>query len=140
MKSVLKTKPGDASVDDFLDALEDDRVRDDCRTIARIMKKATKAEPRMWGSIVGFGTYRYKYASGREGEWMLTSFAPRANRITLYVMPGFKTYGALMARLGRYSAGKSCIHIKQLSDIHLPTLEKLVGESVKYLKKRATPR
>ena len=80
----LKTKLNDASVDDFLNAIKDEQVRQDCRAIAEIMRKATKAEPKMWGSsIVGLGSYRYKYASGREGDWMQVAFSPRKQNISL---------------------------------------------------------
>jgi hypothetical protein len=132
----LKTKATTASVDAFLDALPDGEMRKDCRAIVGLMRKATQAEPRMWGAgLVGFGRYHYKYASGREGEWMLTAFAPRKNRITLYVMPGSEGHGELMAKLGRYTGGKSCIHIKRLTDLHLPTLKKLLDQSVRHLKR-----
>ena len=83
-----KTKLTDASVEDFIDAIENDQVRDDCRTIAGIMQKAAKAPPRMWGaSIVGFGTAKYRYANGKEAEFMLTAFSPRKQNITLYLTP-----------------------------------------------------
>jgi Domain of unknown function (DU1801) len=132
----LKTKRSEASVDDFLDAIKDEQVREDCRTIADIMQKATKAKPQMWGtSIVGFGSYHYKYASGREGDWMLTAFSPRKQNITLYVYGGFEGYDELMARLGKHSCGKACIYIKRLSDVHFPTLKKLINASVKHMAK-----
>jgi Domain of unknown function (DU1801) len=132
----LKTKRNEASVDDFLDAIKDEQVREDCRTIADIMQKATKAKPQMWGtSIVGFGSYHYKYASGREGDWMLTAFSPRKQNITLYVYGGFEGYDELMARLGKHSCGKACIYIKRLSDVHLPTLKKLINASVNHMAK-----
>ncbi len=132
----LKTKLNDASVDDFLNAIKDEQVRQDCRTIAEIMRKATNAEPKMWGSsIVGFGSYHYKYASGREGDWMLTAFSPRKQNITLYIFGGFEGYDELMAQLGKHSCGKACIYIKRLSDVHLPTLKKLIKASVKHMLK-----
>jgi len=130
----LKTKRNDASVDDFLDSIKDEQVRKDCRTIADIMQKATKAKPQMWGSaIVGFGSRRYKYDSGREIDWMLIAFSPRKQNITLYISSGFEGYDELMARLGKHSCGKGCVYIKRLSDVHLPTLEKLIKGSVKHL-------
>jgi Domain of unknown function (DU1801) len=132
----LKTKRNDASVDDFLNAIKDEQVREDCRTIVDIMQKATKSKPQMWGSsIVGFGSYHYKYASGREGDWMLTAFSPRKQNITLYIWPGFEGYDELMARLGKHSCGKACIYIKRLSDVHLPTLKRLINASVKHMRK-----
>jgi hypothetical protein len=133
----LKTKLNDASVDDFLDAVKDEQAREDCRTIAGIMEKAANARPKMWGSsIVGFGTYHYKYSSGREGDWMLIGFSPRKQNITLYIYPGFDGYDELMSQLGKYSHGKSCIYIKRLADIHLPTLKKLINASVKNMRKK----
>lgn len=132
----LKTKLNGASVDGFLNAIKDQQVREDCWTIVDIMQKATKAKPQMWGTaIVGFGRYHYKYASGREGDWMLTAFSPRKQNITLYLMGGFEDYDELMSRLGKHACGKSCLYIKRLSDIHLPTLRKLVGASVKHMLK-----
>ena len=133
----LKTKLTQASVEEFLNSIEDEQTCNDCLAIAGIMEKATKAKPRMWGpSIVGFGSFVYKYANGREMDWMLIAFSPRKKNITLYVYGDFPGYDDLMARLGTYKCGKSCLYIKRLSDIHLPTLKKLVQESVRT--KRAT--
>jgi hypothetical protein len=128
----LKTKRNDASVDDFLNAIKDEQVRQDCWALVDIMQKATKSKAQMWGtSIVGFGSYRYKYSSGREMDWMLTAFSPRKQNLTLYLWPGFEGYDELMAQLGKHSCGKACIYIKRLSDIHLPTLKKLINGSVR---------
>ena len=130
----LKTKVNNASVADFLDAIEDEEVRQSCWAIAEIMEAATKAKPKMWGSnIVGFGSYHYVYASGREGDWMLTGFSPRKQNITLYLMGGLEQRGELLAKLGKYTTAKSCLYIKRLSDVHLPTLKKLVQASVKHM-------
>jgi hypothetical protein len=132
----LKTKLTGASVDDFLDAIENDQVRDDCRTIAGIMENATKAPPRMWGSsIVGFGTAKYRYASGKEGEFMLTAFSPRKQNITLYLTPNLAAHSELLGTLGAHSCGKGCLYIKRLSDVHVPTLTKLVKASVAEMRK-----
>ena len=136
----IKTKRNDASVDDFLNAIKDDEVRNDCWTIVDIMQKATKAKPEMWGSsIVGFGRYHYKYASGREGDWMLIAFSPRKQNITLYIWSGFEGYDELMTQLGKHSSGKGCVYIKRLSDVHLPTLKKLINASVKHKRKADSP-
>jgi Domain of unknown function (DU1801) len=136
----LKTKRNDASVGDFLDAIKDEQVRNDCRTIADIMEKATKAKPQMWGpGIVGFGSRRYKYASGREIDWMLIAFSPRKQNITLYISSGFEGYDELTAKLGKHSCGKGCLYIKRLSDVHLPTLKKLINASVKHMLKASSP-
>jgi hypothetical protein len=130
----LKTKATDASVADYLNSIENNQVRQDCWAIAELMQAATKAEPKMWGSsIVGFGTYHYVYASGREGDWMLIGLSPRKQNITLYLMGGFEQQEKLLALLGKYTRGKGCLYIKRLSDIHLPTLKKLIQESVIYM-------
>ena len=131
-----KTKLTTASVDDFLDTIENDQVRDDCRTIAGIMQNATKAPPRMWGtSIVGFGTSKYRYANGKEAEFMLTAFSPRKQNITLYLTPNLGQYRDLLDKLGTHSCGKGCLYIKRLSDVHMPTLTKLVKASVADMRK-----
>ncbi len=131
----LKTKLTAASVDDFLNAIKDDQVRTDCWTIIEIMQKATKAKPKMWGAgIVGFGSRKYKYADGREMEWMLIAFSPRKQNITLYIDPGFDGCNELMAQLGKHSRGKSCLYIKRLSDVHIPTLKKIIGASVQHVR------
>lgn len=132
----LKTKQTDASVDDFLNAIPDEQTRKDCFEIARIMKQATKSEPKMWGaSIVGFGSYHYKGASGREGDWMLTGFSPRKQNLTLYIMAGFDHYDQLLKKLGKFSTGKSCLYIKKLADVDKKVLKELVTESVKVMKR-----
>jgi len=128
----LKTKQNEQSVEKFLKGIAGKQAREDCFTILEIMKQITKAEPKMWGSsIVGFGTYHYKYESGREGDWFLTGFSPRKQNLTLYIMPGFAQYDELMKKLGKHKTGKSCLYIKSLADVDLPTLKKLVQESVK---------
>ncbi|MBK6791370.1 MAG: DUF1801 domain-containing protein [Anaerolineales bacterium] len=132
----LKTKLNDASVEDFINAVEDETIRADCFEIAKLMKQVTKAEPKMWGSsIVGFGSYHYKGASGREGDWMLVGFSPRKQNLTLYIMAGFDGYPELLKKLGKFSTGKSCLYIKKLADVDKKVLKELVGESVQYMKK-----
>jgi Domain of unknown function (DU1801) len=133
----LKTKQTKRSVEEFLNKIPDAGRREDCFTIAKLMKDITGSEPKMWGrSIVGFGSYHYKYASGREGDWPITGFSPRKQNLTLYIMAGFDGHDDLMKKLGKHSVGKSCLYIKRLSDIHLPTLKKLIRESVNYMQKR----
>ena len=132
----MKTKPTDASVEQFLNKISDEARREDCFTIARMMEEITGSKPRMWGdSLIGFGAYHYKYASGHEGDWPLAAFSPRKNDLTLYIMPGFEHYKELMGQLGKHRTGRSCLYIKRLSDVHLPTLKKLIRESVKTMKK-----
>ena len=131
----LKTKPTQASVKEFLNQIPDKERRDDCFAVAKIMEEITGDKPKMWGpSIVGFGTYHYKYDSGREADWMLTGFSPRKKDLTLYIMMGFEKHADLMKQLGKHSKSKSCLYIKRLSDIHVPTLKKLIKSSVKDLK------
>ncbi|MCI0434468.1 MAG: DUF1801 domain-containing protein [Gemmatimonadetes bacterium] len=131
----LKTKPSKASVTVFLDAIPDEDRRRDCKAIARIMKKATGASPVMWGdSIVGFGSYRYKYESGRQGEWFLTGFSPRKQNLTLYIMAGFDGYPALMKKLGKHTTGRACLYIKRLDDTDV--LTELIERSVAHMRER----
>lgn len=127
-----KTKPTEESVSGFLNKVSDKSRREDCLTVLELMKDATGEEPKMWGSsIVGFGRYRYKYESGREGECMITGFSPRKSDLTLYIMPGFEAVSDLMARLGKHKTGKSCLYIKKLADVDLGVLRKIVEKSVK---------
>ena len=132
----LKTKLTDASVEEFLVSVEDEVKRKDCYEIVKIMKQATKAEPKMWGSsIVGFGDYRYVYDSGREGDWFLTGFSPRKQNLTLYLMSGLGRYKDLLKNLGKHSTGKGCLYIKKLSDVDMKVLKQIVEESVKAMSK-----
>ncbi|MFH1183805.1 MAG: DUF1801 domain-containing protein [Chloroflexota bacterium] len=134
----LKTKRNKASVKDFLAKIKDPRQRADAQAIVKMMHEAAGAKPEMWGSsIVGFGSYHYKGRSGREGDWPLVGFSPRKQNLTLYIMPGFQRYADLMGKLGKYKTGGSCLYIRRLDDVHLPTLKKLVRESVKVMKKAA---
>ena len=135
MAKALKTQRTSASVNEFLDTVADERRRKDAKAVSKLMEEVTGEKPAMWGaSMVGFGSYHYKYASGQEGDWPLVGFSPRKDTLTLYVMPGFKGYGELMGKLGKYRKGVSCIYLKSLDDVHLPTLKSLVRHSVKYMK------
>ena len=130
-----KTKPTNESVKDFLNKISDEERRADCFQVAKIMEEVTGEKPKMWGpSIVGFGSYHYKYDSGREGDWLVTGFSPRKKDLTLYLMMGLAKHSELMEKLGRHSHAKSCLYNKRLSDIHIPTLKKLIKVSVKDLK------
>jgi len=131
----LKTKPNNRSVENILKSIEDEKKRQDSYAILNLMKEVTEAEPKMWGpSIIGFGSYHYKYESGREGDWFLTGFSPRKQNLTLYIMPGFERYEELMKKLGKYKTGKACLYIKKLEDVDQASLRELVEQSVKYLK------
>ena len=132
-----KTRPTQGSVTAFLAGIADPVRRRECRMIAKLMRRATGERARMWGeSIVGFGRYHYKYASGREGDWFLTGFSPRKQNLTLYIMPGFAEYRPLLRRLGKHSIGKSCLYLKRLDDVDLQVLDELITRSVERLEKR----
>lgn len=131
----LKTKENDQSVDAFLATVEDPRKREDCYTLIDIMQAAAGEGPRMWGdSIVGFSHYRYKYATGRTGEWPIVAFSPRKQNLTLYIMAGFDNYEELLGKLGKHTTGKSCLYVKRLSDLDMDVLETLVEASVAYMR------
>jgi hypothetical protein len=128
-----KTQPTDASVDAFLDAIEDPQRREDGRAICDLMAEETGEPPRMWGdSIVGFGSYHYSYASGREGDWMALGFGPRKGRLTLYLMDGFSGYQELLERLGPHSTGRSCLHVKCLANVDVDVLREMVRRSYRH--------
>ena len=127
----MKTVATGESVDAFLAAVEDDVKREDSLAVAAMMAEVTGAPAVMWGtSIVGFGRYHYRYASGREGDFLETGFAPRKRALTLYIMAGFAEYDALLAKLGKYTIGKSCLYIKRLADVDMAVLRELVEHSV----------
>lgn len=126
----LKTQRTDDDVDAFLSSVPDQRRREDSIAVRQLMAEITGDPGAMWGSsIVGFGSYRYRYASGREGEWFAVGFSPRKQNLTLYIMDGFDGYEALLSRLGTFSTGKSCLYVKRLSDVDLDVLSSLVTAS-----------
>jgi len=128
--SELKTKKNNASVQGFLNSVEHEKRRTDSLVVLELMKKITGEEPAMWGdSIVGFGSYHYRYASGREGDWMITGFSPRKQSLTLYIMPGFEKYADLMEQLGKYRTGQACLYINKLEDVDLNVLERLISKA-----------
>lgn len=132
----LKTKKNDQSVDEFLNNIPDEKKRQDSYIIRDLMQQVTGMEPKMWGdNMVGFGSYHYCYESGREGDWFLTGFSPRKQNLTLYIMSGFTQYDALLKKLGKFTTGKSCLYIKKIEDIDLPTLKELVRQSVDFVAK-----
>jgi hypothetical protein len=126
-----KTTETEASVDSYLAAITDEVRRNDCEALVKLMAKATKYPPKMWGSsIVGFGSYHYKYASGREGDSCLVGFSSRKSDISVYGLKAAPDHEALIAKLGKHKAGKGCLYIKTLSDIDLKVLQKLVADVV----------
>lgn len=132
----LKTKPTKKSVEQFLKKVENPTKREDSFKILELMKEITQEKPLMWGeSIVGFGSYHYKYSSGREGDWPLVGFSPRKKNLTLYIMSGFERYELLLDNLGKFKTGKSCLYINKLKDVDIKILRALILESVEYMKK-----
>src|SRR5690606_14312301 len=122
---------------EFLAAVPDEQRREDARAVLEMMRRVTGEEPRMWGpSIVGFGSYHYRYDSGRKGDAMITGFSPRKTALTLYIMPGFERYEELMSRLGKFTTGRSCLYLKRLSDVDQKVLEELVEQSYRYMKEK----
>ena len=131
----LKTQPNDGDVGAFLASVEHPTRRQDSQVVLELMRRITGEEPKLWGpSIVGFGSYHYRYASGREGDWFLTGFSPRKQSLTLYIMAGFSRYDELLAQLGKHKTGKSCLYINKLADVDMEVLEALVRASVEHLR------
>ena len=134
----LKTKVNNSSVTKFLDSIPDETKRKDMYMIFEMMRKATKTEPKMWGSsIIGFGVYHYKGKSGREGDWFLAGISPRKQTLTLYMLNGWEQHVELLAKLGKHSLGKGCLYIKRLADVNASVLKRLIDEAVKHAKKQA---
>ena len=133
----IKTKPNEVSVDAFIAKVPNDARRKDAEAALKLMKNATGLQPKMWGpSIIGFGSYRYKYESGREGDMCMTGFSPRAAATVFYVIGGVSEDDALYTRLGKHKLGKSCLYINRLADVDLGVLEKIIAKSVAYMKKK----
>jgi hypothetical protein len=132
----LKTKPTSVSPRTFISQVESEQRRKDCRELAALMKDITGHPPKMWGpSIVGFDRCRYKYASGREGEMLLTGFSPRKQDLVLYLGPGLEN-ASLMERLGKHKRGKGCLYLKKLDDIDRSVLRELITASVNAMRKQ----
>lgn len=130
----LKTKKNDASVTDFLNSVADEQRRQDAFTVLALMREAAQAEPSMWGdSIVGFGSYHYKYASGREADWFPIGFSPRKQNLTLYIMGGFEKHADLLSKLGKHKLGKGCLYVNKLADLDLEALRELIIRNMETL-------
>ena len=137
--SELKTQPNDGSVEGFLESVENQRRREDAFTVLDLMKRVTGEDPVLWGpAIVGFGSYHYKYESGREGDWFVAGFSPRKQSLTLYIMGGFSPHSELMDKLGKYKTGKGCLYINKLDDVDMGVLEELVRNSVEHVSNTST--
>ena len=133
----IKTKATEASVDDYIASRANEEQRADCKALMSLFKKITRQKPKMWGpSIVGYGSYRYTYDSGRTGEICLAGFAIRGRELVVYLLPGEKTQKALLSRLGKHKMGKSCLYFKRLADLDQTVLEQLVVNSNAECKRR----
>lgn len=133
----LKTKATNVNVKDFLKSVPDEQKRKDSLVLLDMMSKITKQKPKMWGpSIIGFGSYHYKYESGHEGDMCIAGFSPRKAAISVYILMGFNKSPELLEKLGKFKTGKSCLYVKKLADVDLNVLEKLIAESYKYIKNK----
>lgn len=134
----LKTKATRTSVNRFIRTVADQERQADCRVLLDLFARATGEKPVLWGtSIVGYGQYHYQSErSAQKGDWPLTGFSPRKAALTLYIMPGFEAYASLMAKLGRCKTSRSCLYVRRLSDIHLPTLKQLIRRSTADMRRR----
>jgi hypothetical protein len=133
-----KTVPTDQSVEQFLNAIEDEKKRKDSFAILELMREVTGLEPRMWGgSIIGFGSYHYKYDSGREGDTMMAGFSPRKQNLTIYNMGGFAQYDELLQKLGKHKLGGGCLYIKRLDDVDVSALKSLIEASFNHVQQKA---
>jgi hypothetical protein len=136
----LKTKATKENVAAFVKKITDPQKRADTEAVVAMMTQATKSKPVMWGtSIIGFGVYSYEYASGQKGDWPLIGLSPRAQNLTLYIMPGFDKQQALLKKLGPHKTGKSCLYIKRLSDIDIAVLKEIITGSIAKMKTIAKP-
>lgn len=130
-----KTKENDASVAEYLLTVDNQKRREDTRAVIELMEEITGSPAKMWGnSLIGFGTYHYKYASGREGDWPISGVAPRKAALTVYVMAGFDKYPDLMEKLGKYKTGSSCLYLKRLEDADMDVLKELISRSVAHMR------
>ncbi len=137
MKNEVKTKVTDASVSKFIESIADEAQRNDCRLIVEMMRKASKAEPKMWGSsIIGFDSFHYIGKSGRQGDWLLAGISPRKQALTLYMHGGWQWNSDLLKKLGKHSLGMGCLYIKRLDDVNVPVLRTLIGDSLKRARKQ----
>ena len=132
----LKTNRNDGDVVAYLESVENQQRRKDALVLLDVFESIMDESAKMWGnSIVGFGSYHFKYDSGREGDWFLTGFAPRKQSLTLYIMPGFEHNEQLLARLGKHKIGKSCLYINKLADVDMQVLRELIAESVAHMRR-----
>lgn len=132
-----KTQPTPKPVSDFIAGIEDETKRANCEELVNLMSGITGEPATMWGaSMVGFGSYHYKYASGREGDFFLTGFSPRKQALSIYIISGFEIAPGLMEKLGKFKTGKSCLYVKNLDDIDRNILAQLIQKSVQHLREK----
>ncbi len=136
-KAKLKTTQNKKSVKDFIASVENEQRRNDAKTLLKLFNRVTGMKPKMWGaSIIGYGRYEYKYASGREGEFMMTGFSPRKTSSTIYIMPGYQDLSGMLDRLGKHKTGKSCLYINKLSDVDPGVLEEIINLGLDYMRNK----
>ena len=132
-----RTQKTNKRVDLFLNSIVEDQKRLDCERLVKLMGKITQEKPKLWGtSIIGFGEYHYKYATGRQGEWFLTGFSPRKQALSLYLMCDLAHEKLNFEGLGKFKKGKGCLYIKRLTQIKLDVLEKLIVDSILLIKEK----
>lgn len=136
-----KTVPTDLKIGDYISSITDPQRREDCQWLLETMQDISGYEPTLWGAslksaIVGFGTYHYKYESGREGDFMRLGFANRAQNISLYIIPGYESLGDELSKLGKHKTGKSCLYIKRLSDVDRDVLKDIIRKDVAIMAER----
>ena len=133
----MKTQLNDASVEDFLASVGNARRRQDSAEVLELMQDVTGETPRMWGdSIVGFGSYHYRYKSGREGDWPRIGFSPRKQYLAIYIMPGFGDYQDLLTRLGKHRTSVSCLYINKLADVGRDVLREIIAAAYQEMARR----
>lgn len=133
----MKTVPTGVEVDRFISSVGDERQREDARAICTMMTRLSGHPAAMWGpSIIGFGTYRYRYESGREGEMCRVGFSPRKGQTVIYLIDGYAGKDAQLAKLGKHKIGKSCLYIKKLSEVDQIVLEAMIADSLAYMAKQ----
>ncbi len=132
----LKTRQNNQSVASFIQSVEDPVKRKDCESLKRLMAKITRKRAKMWGdSIIGFGSYHYKYNSGREGDYFVTGFSPRKQNLTIYIMPGFSQYRQKLEKIGKHKTSVSCLYVKTLEQLDMELLSEIITDSVSRMKK-----
>ena len=126
-RSQNKTVPTDQSVEDFLNSVQSERRAEEARALDELFRATTGFDPVMWGpSMIGYGRYHYRYASGREGDFLATGFSPRKSALVIYIMPGYADFGDILVRLGKHKLGKSCLYVNTLADIDIQVLSELI--------------